>query len=581
MRLRQGGIFWAAAALACTSIATAQSSGNGREGREESEKETGIPVTDALVREKCGTCHQPDDKGNLSRISWMRTTPEGWAQAIKRMVTLNGLSISAEESRAVVRSLAASHGLAPEEAIPVAYIPEKRIITESNIPNDEVRGACASCHAFGQPLSWRRSGQEWKYLQDFHVALYSQAQAQYNRTGGGSGGRGSGGGGEGGRTPTNGEVALEYLRKNAPLHTPEWASWSARSAAPRLGGTWLVTASLPGKGRFVGTMEIDATSSAEEFTTRTNIHSLTGDSAQSREGMGLVYGGFMWRGRSAGEGAGRTPDDPLSMARETLHFAADQQSAEGRWFWGEYNEFGYDVRLVRATAAPAILAVAPGAVRAGSKGIEVTVWGHNLPASPDAAQIGLGGGLSVTGVVSASAEKLVLTVDAADDAPSGPRDVSIGGAVLEKAFPVYSKVDFIKVTPETGLARLGGEKFAKGFQQFEAIGFEFGPDGKPDTADDVAIGPVDVTWSTEEFPSVYYDDDAKFVGNLDQDALFTPALEGPNPARRFGRNNYGEVWVVATAKDEKDKFGRPLSGRAYLVVTVPSYQRWDQPEVSQ
>ncbi len=40
------------------------------------ETEAGIPVTDKLTREKCGTCHTPDAQGNLSRISWLRTTPE-------------------------------------------------------------------------------------------------------------------------------------------------------------------------------------------------------------------------------------------------------------------------------------------------------------------------------------------------------------------------------------------------------------------------------------------------------------------------------------------------------------------------
>ncbi|CAN5244279.1 hypothetical protein BH10PSE12_BH10PSE12_04210 [soil metagenome] len=89
------------------------------------ETEDGIPVTDSLVVEKCSTCHTPDAKGNLSRISWMRTTPEGWAQAIKRMVRLNGLQITPEESRAVIKSLSASHGLAPEEALPVMYICRK------------------------------------------------------------------------------------------------------------------------------------------------------------------------------------------------------------------------------------------------------------------------------------------------------------------------------------------------------------------------------------------------------------------------------------------------------------------------
>jgi quinohemoprotein amine dehydrogenase len=121
------------------------------------ETEPGIPVTDPLVISKCGSCHKQDAKGNLSRISWERSTPEGWEEAIKRMVRLNGLSITAAEARSIVKYLATDHGLAPEEAKPVMYIPEHRVVDETNIPNDDVRGACANCHAFGRPLSWRRS----------------------------------------------------------------------------------------------------------------------------------------------------------------------------------------------------------------------------------------------------------------------------------------------------------------------------------------------------------------------------------------------------------------------------------------
>lgn len=537
--------------------------------------EAGIPVTDPSVIAKCGTCHAPDDKGNLSRISWVRTTPEGWAQVIKRMVRLNGLEITPDESRAIVKSLSASHGLAPEEARPVMYIPEKRLIDETNIPDDAVRGACASCHAFGQPLSWRRSNDEWMQLQDLHVALYSQADAQYRRTVETRGETSD----DTRKKKTRGEVALAYMRKTAPLHTPEWAAWSARARTPRLAGDWLVVASVPGQGRFVGTMQVSG-SGEDSFRTQATLRALDGGATLRRSGTGLVYAGYAWRGRSESGAPGATPDGLGHATREAMWFSPDQQRAEGRWFWGEYHEFGYDVKLVRATEAPAILAVVPGAVKAGAKGVQLRVIGHRLPANPALADVGLGAGVTARRIVSSSATELVLAADVAEAAVSGPRDVSIGGAVLEKAFPVYRKIDFLKVTPETGVARLGGARYAKGYQQFEAIGFESGPDGKPNTGDDIAVGPVDVTWAIKEFPTVYYDDDVHFVGKLDQRALFTPAVEGPNPARRFGRNNYGEVWVTATATGEKDKFGKPLSARAYLVVTVPSYQRWDQPEVS-
>jgi len=155
----------------------------------------------------------------------------------------------------------------------------------------------------------------------------------------------------------------------------------------------------------------------------------------------------------------------------------------------------------------------------------------------------------------------------------------LGLAVLPGAFAVYDKADYIKVLPDTALSRLGSDVHPKGYQQLEAIGFHRGEDGKLHTADDVEIGPVDVTWAMEEFYAVFGDDDKEFVGTLNNSGLFTPSLDGPNPQRKFSRNNYGDVWAVATAVSEKDKEGKPLQGKSYLVVTVPTYIRWDQPEV--
>src|SRR5579885_1576962 len=135
--------------------------------------EDGIPVTDALVIEKCGTCHTKDEKGNLSRISWERTTPEGWEQAIKRMIRLNGLTLKPEEARAIVKSLSTTHGLAPEEAKPVMYVPEQRIQDETM--DDTLRGACASCHAIGRARSWRRSKDDWNLLVAMHSGYFQVA----------------------------------------------------------------------------------------------------------------------------------------------------------------------------------------------------------------------------------------------------------------------------------------------------------------------------------------------------------------------------------------------------------------------
>lgn len=543
------------------------------------ESEAGIPIKDALVIEKCGTCHTADAKGNLSRISYVRTTPEGWAQVIRRMSSLNGLSLTPTEARAVIRSLSASNGLAPEEAKPVAYFAEHRIISETSIPNETIRQSCAACHAFAQPLSWRRSKAEWSLLRNLHVAMYSQADAQFRKpvedpTQ---------------PTPHNGalkplpvEVALEYLNKTAPLTTPEWTKWQARQQSAKLGGKWLVNAFLPGKGLYVGEMVVTPASGEDDYTTAITLKSLADGSTLSRSGRGLVYTGYSWRGTSSSGPEGAQPDAPAAHeTRETMQFAPDRKSAEGRWFWGDYKEFGFNVKLTRAAAEPTVSAVWPYALKAGSKGTTLKLIGDAFPAGLKPSDIDLGKGVTVSKVVSASPTEAVLMVDVATDAAVGAHDVGLGGSVLAAGLPVYKKVDYLKVTPETAIARLGGsEKHTPGYQQFDAIGYDAGLDGKPYTTDDVALGPIDVTWSMQELQTVYYDDDVNYVGKLSQTALFTPAIDGPNPERKWGRNNYGEVWVVATAKAEKDALGKPLTGKSFMVVTVPAYKRWDQPEVA-
>ena len=135
----------------------------------------GIPVTDALVVAKCSGCHRKDEKGNLTRISWERTTPEGWQEVIKRMVRSNGLQLTPDEARAIVKSLSTSHGLAPEEAKPVMYMAEHTLPDEV-YPTPTMRTTCGSCHAFGRPASWRRSLEEWKLLLNMHIGYYPNAE---------------------------------------------------------------------------------------------------------------------------------------------------------------------------------------------------------------------------------------------------------------------------------------------------------------------------------------------------------------------------------------------------------------------
>jgi len=544
--------------------------------------EKGIPVTNELVISKCGTCHSKDADGNLLRISWERATPEGWEEAIKRMVRLRGVRLTPEEAHSILKYLGTYHGLAPEEAKPIMYYAEHRIQDETNIPDDSVRGACANCHPMARPLSWRRSQGDWKLLANLHVALYPQADEAFRL------GINAGGFDEsrhhldpGALLPV--DVALAYLGKTAPLETPEWAAWRARMRAPKLSGRWLVSAHIPGRGKYYGEMEVAPIAGTDdEFTTKVTLRPVKGGPAISRSGRGLVYAGYAWRGRSKGTlPAHASPDDLASEMREVMWVSPNQSTAEGRWFWGQYQEFGVDVRMQRATADPTLIAVDRSSLKTGSQANRVRLIADGLPAQITPADLDFGSGVSLRRIVSHTPGEIVAEVDVSADAVPGKRDIAFRRSVLQSATAVYDRVDYIKVLPEAGLARLGSERHPKGYEQFEAIGYQRGADGTPHTADDVELGPVDVSWSVQEFYSVYGDDDKEFVGALSPAGFFSPSSDGPNPQRKFSRNNYGDVWVVATAKDEKDKEGKPLAGKSYLVVTVPAYMQWDQPEVGE
>jgi quinohemoprotein amine dehydrogenase len=367
------------------------------------------------------------------------------------------------------------------------------------------------------------------------------------------------------------EKAIEHLTKALPLTTPEWSTWSASMQAPKLAGRWAFTGTAPGKGAVFGTVTITADNAPDTFNTDTRyIVARTGESV-TRSGKALVYTGYQWRGRSAAPGA----TEPW---REVLFIERDWKNMWGRWYTGSYDEIGIDAKLSRLTSEPIVFGSSVTAVKTPSAKTAVKIFGANLPATVKAEDIGFGQGVTVARIVSARPDELAIEVDVAANAPIGPRDVSIAGTVLPSALAVYDKIDGIKVLPQAGMARVGGNVFPKQLQQFEAVGMNNGPDGKPDTPDDVNLGLVNVKWSIEEYTATFGDDDLQFVGALDQNGLFTPNVDGPNPKRSGNRNNVGDVWVVAEFMDPGDNIARPmprtLRARAHLLVTVPLYMAW-------
>jgi quinohemoprotein amine dehydrogenase len=420
----------------------------------------------------------------------------------------------------------------------------------------------------GRVMLQRRTGEEWSLLVAMHRGYYPLVDGQVFRRGGPA----STEPGPDGRPPDNRhpmDKALSHLKSAFPLNTAEWSAWSATMRSPKLEGTWTLDGYEPGEGPILGSVVVSASpSSPDDFTTDVTFTYARSGRTVARRGRAVVFTGYQWRGRTM-VGA----DDKTSL-REVLAVDRDWQSMSGRWFAGGYDELGVDVHLTRVGRDTVVSGVDRPSLRRGSSVQAVKIYGANFPTTIAPADVDFGSGVTATRVVSATPSLVTVEVSVADDAQVGARDLHLAGALQRAALVVYDRIDFIRVTPGWNMARVGGGNFPKMFAQFEALGYSNGPDGKPDTKDDLNLGAVTAAWTVEEYTATYDDDDKRFVGEVDaQRGLFTPALDGPNPARSGNRNNVGDVWVVATHQPAPG--AAPMRARSHLVVTVPNFMRWD------
>ena len=568
----------------------------------------GIPITHQLTIDKCQGCHPRDANGMMRRISYLRTTPEVWEQAIKRMIRLNSLVLKPEEAREILRYLSNNNGLAPEEAKPAFWEAEHRMFRDQSdkIPDDALQHTCNYCHTIGRVLTQRRTRDDYEKLINMHLGLFPGAENQLRprRPGGPqaevpaafyapTGGNPSVAAAAPEPVNTNmradgkdpADAAIDYLSKAQPLMTPEWAAWKAVMRSPKLEGKWMLTGYQQGKGRIFGTVTIEAGPSPDDFVTKVDIEYTSTGAAVSRTGKGIIYTGYSWRGRSTAPTGTAAPTDPSGAPtewREALLVSRDGNTMEGRWFWGGYDEFGIDAHLTRIGTTPMLAGVNTFALQSPSSS-DLKVYGANFPADLKASDFDLGTGVTVTRVTRTSPSMATIAVQVASNLPVGIRDISLSRSTVERAIAIYDKVAYIKTMPDASMARLGGVVASKQYAQFEAIAYAAGPDGKPGTADDIPLGPVPSKWSLSEFYATPDDDDVRFVGTISQaTGMFTPNIEGPNPERKkqsnnYGTNNYGDVWVDA---EYTAPGGNVMKARSYLVVTIPVYVRYDQPEVS-
>jgi len=497
-----------------------------------------------ILERQCAACHHKLPDGSYSRISRIRGVPEAWDMTIIRMRRVQHARISPAEQAQLVKYLADSQGLAPEEAAPYRYILERRPNYIEQIPNEQLGLVCSSCHSFARVALERRPADEWLKLVNFHLGQFPSLEYQSRL-----------------RSVQWWKIASTQmppeLEKRFPLESAAWKRWSEHKTGD-LSGEWRVAGHQPGAGDYRGALTIAKAGGDDRYNVRWGLTYEDGK-RMSGDGAAILYTGYEWRASATLDG---------KPVRQVFAVAPDGESMAGRWFYTETDERGGEISAVRVKAgASKVLAIEPSSLRAGGKA-RLTIVGINL-----SGDIGLGDGIKVVERVSGGPGEMVVIAQADENATDGMRDVSVGGANGKSLLMVYHRLDSVRIEPDYAIARVGdnGGPIPSVTAQFEAVGYLNGPDGKPGTADDIRVGVVAAKWSLAPFDETAAEmQDVKFAGQMDTNGLFTPAGAGPNPQRRFGTNNTGNLKVLASVEDEN----KPLSGTAQLIVTV---QRWVDP----
>lgn len=481
-------------------------------------------ASEALLGEACSVCHTATDAG-LSRIAEQRKSPEGWLMTIVRMRQFHGAEIDVGTQAELVAYLSDTQGLAPAEAAPFRYAPERDPSTIEGFEQDFAE-MCARCHTGARAVLQRRTAEEWALLMEFHVGQFPTIEYQAL-----------------GRDREWYAIARNqiagYLAEKYPLDTAEWREWAAADW-PEPNGDWIVLTELPGLGQAYGRLTVSG--DAMPYTLSGEMRLADGSSA-TVSGQMNFYTGYEWRANiEVGDRA----------MRQVLAVSDDGARLSGRQFDRVQDSLGAALVGVRAGSDSAILGIVPEAARGREAVVQI-----------------VGTGLDEVSVEGAALDALAAndfgaTAELASDAEGRVR---LQAGESTGSFAFFEQPDRISIEPEFTIARIGGggpDSPAPMPASFRAVAWWNGPDEEPGTEDDIRIGMIDADWSTGNLHEIAEAmRDAEFAGAIGTDGIFIPGPAGPNPERLFSANNVGELEITAEAMG--------LSATATLIVTVQRF----------
>lgn len=496
----------------------------------------GAAPGEEAIQRYCSGCHQVGNGDNgWSRISAQRKSPEGWDMTVARMQFMHGLELPGEARRDIVKYLADTRGLAPEESAPQRELIERRLNRIESSDHPEMQAMCGRCHTVGRSELQRRPLAEWERLVHFHVGQFQTIEYQAMA-----------------RDRDWFEIALEeiapWLAETQGLESAAWEAWQqAEAASPE--GDWQLWGHWPGEGDFYADVAITP-AEGEDAYALTLAGAFTSGRSLEGAGQAVVYTGYEWRANLTLNGRD---------FKQVLDLSGERPS--GRIFDDHDEAFGMRVEMTpREATAPGLIASLPASLRAGERH-RLVLLGQGLAEG----EIELGEGVTLREVIERSDTRLVLDVAASADLNPGWLSVSVGDRRHEQLLAGYQRVDRLEVSPALGVARVGNDRTPPVSGVFTALGYL----GEGEEA--IPLGQVPVRWSVAPWDEIAErDEDAKFAGVLDAaTGIFSPAGAGPNPLRQYNANNVGNLRVTASVVGQEE-----VQDEAQLIVTV---QRWNNP----
>ncbi|MGE5171840.1 MAG: quinohemoprotein amine dehydrogenase subunit alpha [Rudaea sp.] len=490
---------------------------------------------ESLVFKKCSRCHAPDANGRLARVEQVRTTPEEWAVIVDRMRRLHGMTLRTGEMDRLLKELATTQLLTPQEQAAVSYLSlwHNAQVVEAPADKSEEKffATCVRCHTAGKIRSYRMTPDAWAKLRDFHLYAIPTVVFQLREM----------------KWVQEADAVLAQLAAKLPYGN----AWSPPSA--KIAGQWRIFGDQPGRGTFRGEATIaSAGDDPSEYTVSGRIVRADG-ATESLSGEATLYGGYALRTRTKidgvpGWGAYIVSGDEIEG--ESHLPAPDFRTSRAHW--------------LRAGSGPKVARIVPAFVLSRET-TTLTVEGVDLP-EVTAKDVAFDEGAVEVIDAKRVADDVIRLVVRSRAATLAIAKVSIKG-IDATAVTLAPRIDGITVTPALGRARLsGGNAYPAEGVQFQAIAYAKSGAGK--SAKRVPLGPVPAKFTLAEEKTRPRDDDLHWLGTISPNGTYIPVGDyGPNPKRDYTGENSGLVKVVARYQRGDQMY----TGSAQLAVTMPDF----------